>query len=571
VGETLAAVGFQPPQNFGRGEHLGWVQERPADPPLCLAVGRREDGLALTAVYGETPKDARTRAKDVVTAADAAFDAVRRRARQWWRAYWRRVPEVRLPHAELQHLYDYGMYKFAGLTRPGGVPATLQGPWIEETQLPPWSSDCHFNINVQMCYWPAYHGGCLEHLLPIFELVHSWTETLRQNARLFIGVEDGRMLPHAVDDRCVVMGGFWTGTLDHGCTAWVAQMMYRYVCYTGDLDFLKRVAYPFMAGTMRVYEAMLEERDGGLVLPLSVSPEYRGAAMNAWGANASFQLACIHRLAEDLQAAATDLGETPDPAWARIHDALPRATCIGPDGQERIALWEGTPLEESHRHHSHLAGIVPFDILGFEDPDWRPVLERSFADWIRRGPGLWSGWCIPWASMLHTRAGNADAAVLWLEIWKRLFTNEGGGTLHDAAFSGFSLTGAGPVGGPDLDHEKMQMDAGMSALTALQEFCVQERRGVVHLFAGAPAAWADCSFARMAVAGGFRLSAERADGAVATVTVTAERTGTLRLANPWDGPAHAEGKGHRTRRLTGPVLELPLAAGDTLTLRPARN
>ena len=72
--------------------------------------------------------------------------------------------------------------------------------------------------------------------------------------------DDGYMLPHAVDDQCVCMGGFWTGTIDHACSAWIAQMMYTYYKYTGDAAFLKEICYPFMKGVMRVFEAMLESR-----------------------------------------------------------------------------------------------------------------------------------------------------------------------------------------------------------------------------------------------------------------------------------------------------------------------
>ena len=64
------------------------------------------------------------------------------------------------------------------------------------------------------------------------------------------------MLPHSVDDRGVNIGGFWTGTIDHGSTAWVADMMFRYVKYSRDVDFLRRDAYDFMKGAMRVYRAM---------------------------------------------------------------------------------------------------------------------------------------------------------------------------------------------------------------------------------------------------------------------------------------------------------------------------
>jgi hypothetical protein len=460
------------------------------------------------------------------------------------------------------------VYKFAGLTAPQGVPATLQGPWIEEYQMPPWSSDYHFNINVQMCYWPAYAGNHLDHLRPLFTQVWGWRETLRENARVFLGIEDGLMLPHAVDDRCVPMGGFWTGMVDHGCTAWVAKMMYDYWLYGGDLDFLRAVAFPFMAGALRVYDAMLEREGDRLVLPVGVSPEYRGHALTAWGRNASFQLACIHWLCEALQRAAAALGETPDPRWDELRAVLPLASLYGEAGHERIGLWDGTPLEESHRHHSHLAALAPFDVLDPADPAWQPIVERSLAEWIARGMGHWSGWCVPWAAMLHTRAGNADMAVLLLEIWQRVFTNEGHGTLHDCQFPGFTLMGAGATQGRPKDHEIMQMDAGMGVTTAILDLLLHTRRGVVYLFAGAPAHWPEVGFAGVRTAGAFLVDSRRAGGRVQAVTVRAEVGGTFRLSNPWDGPAVVR-RAESTETIDGAVLAIPMATGETLDILPA--
>jgi hypothetical protein len=563
VGETLAQRSFSAPRLFEYDAGCGWVQERPADPSLCVAAERRGRELFLTAVVGE---ETTTGARATIAAAAAhKFYDLRKRARAWWKAYWETVPAVDIPNERLQFLYEYGMFKFAGLTNPAGVPATLQGPWIEEYQMPPWSSDYHFNINVQMCYWPAYHGNRLSHLKPLFEMVAGWTETLRHNARMFLGIDDGRMLPHAVDDRCTCIGGFWGGSLDHGCTAWVAQMMYRYYRYTMDADFLRDTAYPFMVGAMRVYEGMLD-RDGDVYsLPVSVSPEYHTKETHsAWGRNASFQLACIHRLIEDLQEASVVLGVAADMAWAEIQQHLPKACLITNEGGEQIAIWDGVELEESHRHHSHLAAITPFDVLDADDPAWREIIQRSIARWLYRGPGLWSGWCVPWASMIHTHLGKAEAAELYLEAWERVFTNEGHGTLHDAHVPGFSLFYPGSYFGfTQRPKEVMQMDAGMSATAAIQEMLLHTRRGVNYLFAGAPARWRSVKFSGMRTDGAFLVSARRKAGVVTRVTIESPAGGTFRVANPWGDAPAAVICDDETTLFSGTVLDIPTEAGKT--------
>ncbi len=518
VGEHLRSISFSEPELCADG----WVQTTPADATLTVRHHTTAYGewRATVVIGDESPDDA----------LGASFDS---RA-AWWQTYWQRVPRIDVPNPRWQFLYYYGLYKFAGLTAPQGVPATLQGPWIEDYQMPPWSCDYHFNINVQMCYWPAYQAGLCDHLKPLFNLIESWLPILRENARKFVGIDDGYLLPHAVDDRCSVIGSFWTGTIDHACTAWVGKMMYDYYDYTGDEAFLRRLAFPYLKGAIRVYEEMLERQpDGTLSLPVSVSPEYRGAQMNAWGRDASFQLAACHWLAATLETAAGILGEPVDPAWQDIRKNLPLASLHGDAGKEEIALWQGLVLEESHRHHSHLGGFHPFDTLPMDDERWTGIASRSVSRWIREGMGLWSGWSMPWAAMLHARFGNADMTELTLEIWERIFTNEGHGTLHDAGMAGLSLMGTSSMRASPIKKEIMQMDAGMAATAAIMDSLVHTHRDIVRLFPGASSRWKDCSFERIRIEGGFIVSARRVAGLVEQITIEATRAGSLLIQNPW--------------------------------------
>ncbi len=480
------------PTGFEDAEYSpsGFVWRLPADPPVALSFAKRGNEFFLAT------------SRNGAGVPDVAYAAVEGAARECWKRFWEKSARIRVPDESIQRIFDYGMYRFGAMTDPEGVPAPLQGPWVEDYKLPPWKGDYHFNINVQMCYSPAFRGGHFKNLMPLFTMILSWKPSLRENARKFAGVEDGYVLPHAVSDRGVCIGGYWMGTIDHASTAWVADMMWRYVKYSGDCDFLRREAYDFMKGAMKVYRAMMEERDGKLSIPFAVSPEWGAKDLDrSAGRDPSFQLAAAHRLARDLIAAAELLGEEPDPMWLDVEECLPFYTAGGGTGFD---VFEGMPFNASHHHHSHMAGLYPFDVIDLEKN--AAAVEDTYRNWVEIGHGRWVGWSLPWASVLNTHAGRAEAAAAMLRDWETFFCDEGHGSHHQSVFKGFTNYTRG--------RKVMQMDAAAAAATAAMELMVHEVDGKTEFFRGCPASWKDVSFENIALSDGRRVSGRRLDGAV---------------------------------------------------------
>ena len=502
---ALAPLGFRPADmrdDAQRGTG-GFFWELPADEPVSLAWSRRGQDLLLATARGKT-----------AARPEGTFGKVRDASVAEWRDFWAESARVEVPDETVQRVFDYGMYRFGAMTDPDGVPAGLQGAWLEDDRLVPWNGDYHFNINVQECYSPAFRGGHLKNLLPLFRMVKGWVPRLRENAKKFCGIDDGLVLPHSVDDRGVCIGGFWTGTIDHASTAWVAAMMFRYVKYSRDLAFLKSDAYPFMKGAMNVYRAMMEERGGKLSIPLGPSPEWCGAdVQKAVGRDPSFQLAAAHRLCRDLVAAAGLLGEAPDPMWLDVERRLPPYVADG----SGILLFQGQQLTESHRHHSHMAGLYPFDTVDLSDTRTKGVVVNTYRRWVRKGTGAWTGWCVPWASILHTHVGNAPAAAELIRCWDTFFCNDGHGSHHNAYRQGFSdmmMISYGPRGEIIDGGQVMQMDGQCAAVTAVLEMMVHEVNGKVEYFRGCPASWKRVSFENVLGSDGRRVSGVRENGKV---------------------------------------------------------
>ena len=86
-------------------------------------------------------------------------------------------------------LFQYGRYLTIASSREDSqLPSNLQGVWNSLTN-PPWSSDYHMNVNLQMNYWPTYSTNLSECALPLIDYVDSLREPGRVTAKVYAGVE----------------------------------------------------------------------------------------------------------------------------------------------------------------------------------------------------------------------------------------------------------------------------------------------------------------------------------------------------------------------------------------------
>ncbi len=578
VKDLLEPVGVQPPESWthereGRPTIHGFIQRLPEDEPLAIGYKRTKNNRII--IGSSVAENAIDNVVDELR--DMPVWQIIKEDVNWWDNYWNDVPKINLPNPILQDIVNYGLYKQAIATPEHGIACSLQGPFNEEYQLPPWSNDYHYNINIEMIYMPALATNQADHLNPVWDMISDMMPALKENGEHFFGREGAIMLPHAVDDKGTVVGTFWTGVIDHACTAWMAQLAWLHYRYTMDEEILKTVAWPLLNGAFEGYWAMMEEKQDKkgkkvLSLPVSVSPEFKGSRLDAWGKDASFQLAAAHMIAEILPLAAEKLSEGVDERWSEVSKKLPRFTTFkgsrsleSPERQsERIALWEGMDLIESHRHHSHMAGIYPFDVIDPLDPENRHIIKSTYDNWIRKGAGNWSGWCIPWASILHNRNNEPEAAVSWLIYWYRNYLNEGRGTLHNAAFGGVSnISSPGWFNISDIEknREKMQLDAGFGALSAVIDLLVYQKRGTVYVLPKIHRDWRKFDFQGIVVEGGFVIGADVNENKTQKITIKSKFGGALKLA-------HGLGEQFLLNDVetSGPILEREFVEGEEIVL-----
>ena len=177
----------------------------------------------------------------------------------------------------LEALYfQFGRYLLIASSRPGGLPANLQGLW-NDSMFPPWDSDYHLNINLQMNYWPAEVTNLAELHQPLFDYLESLREPGRKTARVHYGANG--FVAHHISD----VWGFTTpgdrprsGLWPTGA-AWLTQHLWEHYLFNPDRAFLAK-AYPVMKEAAEFFLDYLVEdprSPGRLVSGPSVSPENR--------------------------------------------------------------------------------------------------------------------------------------------------------------------------------------------------------------------------------------------------------------------------------------------------------
>ncbi len=90
------------------------------------------------------------------------------------------------PDFYLEELYyQFGRYLLIASSRPGNMPANLQGIWHNNVDGP-WRVDYHNNINIQMNYWPACSTNLYECTL-LIDFIRTLVKPGQKTAQAYFG------------------------------------------------------------------------------------------------------------------------------------------------------------------------------------------------------------------------------------------------------------------------------------------------------------------------------------------------------------------------------------------------
>ncbi len=390
------------------------------------------------------------------------------------------------PDPDLEELlYQHARYLMISSSRPGCMPANLQGLW-NPYNWPPWRSDYHTDVNVEMNYWFVDQANLSECFRPLAEWVHSIREVRREATRKEFNVRGWATRSE---------NGIFGGATYHwvpGDASWVAQNLWDHYAFTLDEEYLRTRAYPVMKELCEYWEDSLRTNSAGrLVSPKSQSPEH-----GPFAEGNSYEQQLAWDLFNNFIGSPVALGLD---AEYRVKVAEMKANLLGPQigkwGQLQEWAEDLDDPNDKHRHLSHLIAVHPGrQISPLTTPE---LAEAARVSMNARGDGA-TGWSKAWKISVWARLHDGDRAYKLIQEFIR-------GNVYPNLW-GF--------------HPPFQIDCNFGYAAGVNEMLVQSHMGIIHLLPALPTAWPTGHVKGMRVRGGYALDLDWKDGKLLKAVVS---------------------------------------------------
>jgi len=432
--------------------------------------------------------------------------------------------------------FQFGRYLMISSSRPDNpLPANLQGIWADGLN-PPWQSDYHVNINLQMIYWPAEPANLGEMQLPLLNLTTNFVAPGTKTAKAYFGPDSpGWVLGYTANawdwtsPGQRLSWGIWFGG-----SGWLCRHLWEHYAYTQDKKYLQAV-YPTMRGASEFWLAnMIEGKDGKLITSPASSPENSFVTDEHVSASvtegATMDREIVWDLFDKTARAAKALGTNADFA-AKLLEARDRIRPlqIGKAGQlmEWNGDWDLNSRDPHHRHVSHLYGLYPSDQI---NPLTMPELTAAAKKSLELRGDNGTGWSIAWKENLWARLRDGDhtlrllADQLHFTTENRVVMEEAGGTypnLFDA-------------------HPPFQIDGNFGAVSGITEMLLQSEEHytdpksglecyVIDVLPALPKSWPNGSVKGLRARGGFSVDISWRDGKLVETIIHSDSGHPARL------------------------------------------
>ncbi len=443
---------------------------------------------------------------------------------EWWSDYWSKS-SVALPDPVLQKQWMLEMYKFGSAARKGAPPISLQAVWTADNgQIPPWKGDFHHDLNTQLSYWPAYSGNHLEE-------AEGFVDWLWENKPIFKSYTksyyetDGLNVPGVSTLRGEPMGGWIQYSFGPTVSAWLAHHFYLHWRYSGDRDFLRDRAYPWIR-EVAVHLDQLSVPGAGdyKKLPISSSPEIHDNSREAWfDQTTNFDLALIKWTLGKAAELALELAlEEEASRWESKLREWPE---LATDPVTGLKFAPDEAYEESHRHFSHLMAFHPLGDIDYSNGKRdQEIINNTVSNLEVIGTDWWTGYSFAWMGNLKARAFDGEGAADYLRKFATSFCLPNSFHVNgDQSGKGFSR----------FTYRPFTLEGNFAFAAGVNEMLLQSHSGIIHVFSAIPPDWTNVSFEQLRAEGAFLVSAKREKGQVTFVRIISDKGGGLVMKNPF--------------------------------------
>ncbi|MCQ8260843.1 glycoside hydrolase N-terminal domain-containing protein [Streptococcus suis] len=457
---------------------------------------------------------------------------------------------------ELEELFfQFGRYLMITSSRDGknALPANLQGVW-NAVDNPPWNSDYHLNVNLQMNYWPVYSTNMAETAIPLIKYINDMRYYGRIAAKEYANVvsqegEENGWLAHtqATPFGWTTPGWSYYWGWSPASNAWIMQNVYDYYKFTKDEEYLRSTIYPMLKETAKFWNSFLhydQESDRWVSSP-SYSPEHGTITIgNTYDQSLVWQL--FHDFMEAAKILNTDQ-ELVDQIKVKFEKLKP----LHINSEGRIKEWyeEDTSKftaahhgQPGHRHVSELVGLFPGTLF---NKDNQQYLDAAKATLNHRGDGG-TGW---------SKANK-------INLWARLLDGNRAHRLLSEQLKSSTLTNLWDT------HPPFQIDGNFGATSGMTEMLLQSHSGYIALLPALPDAWASGQVTGLMARGNVQVDMSWANKNLDKVRLVSNKGGQLIIDYPNVETARllVNGVEQTFTTVQNGRISLDTKAGDVVTL-----